>query len=123
MGIIIEDDPADIPRRHAGIVADLRDLADWLERHPGGPEIVITANCRVPAGARGLRVSCLRDIADYLGVDEREDGMGSLVAERRFGGIRLEGHVSHPDRSYSAYMGRAAGLRASIAATGGGATS
>ena len=64
MSIVIADDPADVPRRHAGIVADLRDLADWLEAHPGGPEIVVTANCRVPAGARGLRVDYLKDVAD-----------------------------------------------------------
>jgi hypothetical protein len=95
-------------RRRTALTAGLRALADYIEEHPGGPEIVVTANCRVPGGPPGVRLNDLDEIAEWLGVPVDEDDMGTLIAARDFGSVRAEGHVSHPDRSVSGYLARAA---------------
>jgi hypothetical protein len=102
-------------RRRADLITGLRELADWIDRHPGGPEIVVTANCRVPGGPPGVRLTDLDEIAEWLGVPVEDDGMGNLIAARDFGLVRAEGHVTNPDRSVTGLKARAAAFRASQA--------
>lgn len=102
-------------RRRADLITGLQSLAAWLTINPGTPLPVVHANFRVPAGPRGEQIAYLDTLADLLGTEVTEDGMGNLVAERQFGPIRAEGHVCHPDPSVSGLKARVAGFRASQA--------
>jgi hypothetical protein len=102
-------------KRAALTSAGLRELADWIDGHPGAPEIVVTANCRIPDGEPGRRLTALDEIAEWLDVPVDDDGMGNLIATRDFGPVRAEGHVSHPDRSVFGLKARVAAFRASQA--------
>jgi hypothetical protein len=93
-------------------VAGLRWLADHLEDDKDGPVPVVHANYRIPAGTREQRTARLNEIARHLGTTAAPDDMGTLIARRDFGPVTAEAHVSHPDRSTSAYLARAAARNA-----------
>jgi hypothetical protein len=97
----------------ADLVAGLRELADHLEADPGGPLPVVYANYRVHGATAEEKLARLRLVERHLGVKAAKDRMGSMVARRWFRSVCAEGHVSHPDRSVSGYLARAAAFRAS----------
>jgi hypothetical protein len=107
--------------RRADLIAGLNGLAAWLTVHPDTPLPVVHANFRVPAGERGEQLGFLDELAELLGTEVADDGMGTLVAMRRFGPLRAEGHVSPEDRSVGAYLDRAAARRAAQAGNGAAA--
>jgi hypothetical protein len=115
------DEVSEAARRRTALTAGLPDLAGWIDNHPGGPEIVVTANCRIPDGPPGQRLTALDETAEWLDVPVDDDGMGNLIAARDFGPVRAEGHVTHPDRSVSGFKTRTAALRASQAGNGASA--
>lgn len=111
----ITDETAEAGRKRAGLIAGLHDLAAFLAASPDVPMPVVTANFRVPAGPREEQLASLDGLARLLGTEVTADGMGTMFAERRFGPVRAEGHVSPGDRTASAYLARAAALRAANA--------
>jgi hypothetical protein len=103
-----------------GIVTGLVDLATWYAVHPSAPLVTPLLNIPVPAGAPGARITALEEIAEQLGVEVAERD-GTLIAERQFGGITIEAHLSHPDASVSGYLARSASAREAARAGRGAA--
>jgi hypothetical protein len=106
-----------------GVVTGLIDLATWYATHPSAPMVTPTLNIPVPAGERGARVIALDVIAEQLGVqvaplrDADGETDGTLIAERWFGGVRVEAHLCPEDRSMRAWRDSNAG-RTAIGANG-----
>jgi hypothetical protein len=95
-------------RRRTALIAGLLDLAAYCTAHPSAPLVTGTLNIPVPDGARGVQVAALEEIAREFGTEMTERPDGTLIAESRFEGVRVEAHLCHPDRSVSGYKARAA---------------
>ena len=81
----------------AGIAGDLHATADFLATHHHPDDIVI--NLRVPGSTRPEKLAGLQQIADDWGVRIGKDSHGTQFAERRFGYVRIEAHVTAEDLS------------------------
>jgi hypothetical protein len=117
-----QDQTAGAAQRRADLITGLHDLAAFLATHPDTPLPSVFANYRIPLGPRGTRVAYLDDVARLLGTEVCDpDDTGDLIAQRWFGPIRAEGHLSPEDRSMKAHHAAVA-RRAAISMTGSGAT-
>lgn len=92
----ILDEATESANKRADMSAGLRAFAAWLDTHPGSPIPVVTAAFRIPMGERGARLQALKDVADWLGVDETERD-GILTAERRFGPLKVGAYLAARD--------------------------
>lgn len=101
-------DFAALERAH--LVAGLRELADFTEADDG-PLPVVHASYRMPKGPRERKAAYLRRLAARLGVAVTGDGTGTQYARRWFRSVCAEGHLAHPDDTYSGYMARAQAAR------------
>jgi len=101
--------PAEGGIRAPGVVTGLVDLATFYATHPSAPLVTAELNIPVPAGERGDRLVALDVIAEQLGVQvaelRGEDGWadGTLIAERWFGGVRVEAHLCPENRTMTAW--------------------
>jgi hypothetical protein len=105
---LIPDEAVESARRRTGLSAGLRELAAWLDTHPGSPLPDVRATFRIPQGPRGQRVDAVQEVADWLGVPVGEDREGNLLAERRFGPVPAGAGLPHEDASPSGYLARRA---------------
>lgn len=94
---VTRDDAIDAAVARAALITGLKDLATWLEVHPGSPIPDVRARFRVP-GERGEQLVLLDEIAEWLGVPVTDDGTGALVASRFFGPVPAEAHVEADGR-------------------------
>jgi hypothetical protein len=99
-------------RRRADLIAGLDTFMAKLKARPdGAPVPVVTASYRIPAGPRGEQIAWLDELAEVLGTEVTENGMGSLIAGCDYGPVRERACVSPEDRGTTAYFARAAALR------------
>jgi hypothetical protein len=90
---LIPDEAVESAARRVSLSTGLRDLAAWLDTHPGSPVPDVYASFRVPGGERGEQVAMLNEIAGWLGVPVTADSAGNLAAGRDFGPVLAEARV------------------------------
>jgi len=87
-------------------LAALTQMRDFYQVHPDAPlPGGLVLNIRVPGTGYGQRIAALRRIAAALGVTMTERD-GVQYAERQFGPVTIEAHVSPPDFTVSGYYAR-----------------
>jgi hypothetical protein len=85
-----------IPAAAGTIAGDFAAAGRFLEDRDRQPDRVVV-NVRVNGDTRAEKLADLKRIADDWGVRIGTDGHGTAIAERHFGLVRVEAHVSAED--------------------------
>ena len=94
---LIPDEASESAERRVALTTGLRDLAIYLDTHPGSPLPSVRAVFPVPSGPRAAQVDAVQDVADWLGVPMEGEHGGMLVAARRFGPLTAEARLEAED--------------------------
>lgn len=113
---VIHVEAVEAAKARAALVAGLQGLAAWVATHEDSPLPAVRATFPIPAGDRGKRIVQLEEIADLLGVEVADDGLGGLLAERRFGPVPAGAGLAYGDSSTTGWLARAAAARKAVAA-------
>ena len=93
----IPDEAAESAQKRVALTTGLRDLAIYLDTHPGSPVPDVRAVFRLPYGPRGAQVDAVQEVADWLGVPVVADESGTLIASRNFGPLSAEARLEAED--------------------------